>query len=101
MRTNYGRFTVRPYTPHLGADVDGVRLNDFDEELVKLLRDAWMDWKVLFFHNQDSARLGTAMLRSVTARRSRRSYWPRSCPRPAAILASPTWSGSTTVSPTK
>ena len=53
MRTDYGRFTVRPYTPHLGADVDGVRLGEFDEELVKLLHDAWMDWQVLFFHNQD------------------------------------------------
>ncbi len=53
MRTDYGRFTVRPYTPHLGADVDGVRLDDFDEELVKLLHDAWMDWKSLFFHDQD------------------------------------------------
>lgn len=53
MRTDYGRFSVRPYTPHLGADVDGVQLSDFDDELVKLLHDAWMDWKVLFFHDQD------------------------------------------------
>lgn len=53
MRTDYGRFTVRPYTPHLGADVDGVELNDFDDELIALLHDAWMDWKVLFFHGQD------------------------------------------------
>jgi taurine dioxygenase len=53
MRTDYGRFSVRPYTPHLGADVDAVRLDEFDDELVKLLHDAWMDWKVLFFHGQD------------------------------------------------
>ncbi|MGI9625047.1 MAG: TauD/TfdA dioxygenase family protein [Acidimicrobiales bacterium] len=53
MRTDYGRFTVRPYTPHLGADVDAVHLGDFDDELIKLLHDAWMDWKVLFFHDQD------------------------------------------------
>ena len=53
MRTDYGRFVVRPYSPHLGADVDGVRLDDFDDELIKLLHDAWMDWKVLFFHDQD------------------------------------------------
>lgn len=53
MRTDYGRFTVKPYTPHLGADVNDVRLDEFDDELVKLLHDAWMDWKVLFFHDQD------------------------------------------------
>ena len=49
-RTDYGRFTVAPYTPHLGADVVGVDIGDVDDELITLVHDAWMDWKVLFFH---------------------------------------------------
>jgi taurine dioxygenase len=53
MRTDYGLFTVKPYSPHLGADVEGVRLDAHDDELIKVLHDAWMDWKVLFFHGQD------------------------------------------------
>lgn len=40
MSTNYGRFTVNPYTPHLGADVNDLLLDEFDDELVKLLYDA-------------------------------------------------------------
>ena len=52
-RTDYGRFIVEPYTPHLGADVVGVDLAAVDDELAALVHEAWMDWKVLFFHDQD------------------------------------------------
>lgn len=53
MRTDYGRFSVEPYTPHLGADVLDVDLASLDDELISLIEQAWLDWKVLFFHDQD------------------------------------------------
>lgn len=53
MNTDYGRFRVEPYSPHLGGEVIGVDLGTYDSELVKLIHDAWMDWKVLFFRDQD------------------------------------------------
>ena len=51
--TDYDRFRVEPITPHLGAEVRGVDMRDADDELVSLLRQAWLDWKMLGFRDQD------------------------------------------------
>lgn len=52
MRTDYDRFRVDPHTPTIGAEVHGVALDQVDDETCSLLRQAWLDWKVLFFHQQ-------------------------------------------------
>ncbi len=52
LTTDYGRFSVEPLTPRFGAEVSGVAMNRLDDDLVALLRQAWLDWKVLFFRDQ-------------------------------------------------
>ena len=51
--TGYDRITVKPLTPTIGAEVAGVRVGDLDSETFGELLQAWMDWKVLVFRNQD------------------------------------------------
>lgn len=53
----YEHFTVRPLAPTIGAEVGGVHLGgDLDEALIAELRRALLEWKVLFFRNQDITR---------------------------------------------
>ena len=47
------RFTVAPLSPTIGAEVHGVDLADVDDELHAELRRALLEWKVLFFRDQD------------------------------------------------
>lgn len=50
----YTRFEVEPLTPTIGAVIKGVSLaNDLDPELFHQLNRALLEWKVLFFRNQD------------------------------------------------
>jgi taurine dioxygenase len=45
---------VRPLTPTIGAEIDGVDLRlPLDGETLGEIRAALLDWKVLFFRNQD------------------------------------------------
>lgn len=49
----YDRFEVRALTPHIGAEISGVRLADpIDDELAAELRRALLEWKVIFFRGQ-------------------------------------------------
>lgn len=53
----YEHFTVRPLSPTIGAEIGGVYLgHDLDEALMDELRRALLEWKVLFFRNQDITR---------------------------------------------
>jgi taurine dioxygenase len=53
----YTRFSVRPLAPTIGAEVDGVDLAaPLDSELASELRRALLEWKVIFFRDQDITR---------------------------------------------
>ena len=52
----YGRFEVRPLSPTIGAEIDGVDLGAIDDNLHVELRRALLEWKVLFFRDQDITR---------------------------------------------
>lgn len=53
----YERFTVTPLSPTIGAEIGGVHLGDpVDDELHAELRRALLEWKVLFFRDQDVTR---------------------------------------------
>ncbi|MEM9042806.1 MAG: TauD/TfdA family dioxygenase [Actinomycetota bacterium] len=46
--------TIRPQSPTIGAEVSGVDLSQpLDEHQVAAVRQALLDWKVLFFRDQD------------------------------------------------
>ena len=50
----YERFQLTPLTPTIGAEIAGVRLADpMDDELQAELHRALLEWKVLFFRDQD------------------------------------------------
>ena len=53
MRTDYDSFRVEPLTPTIGAEVVGVDMANVDADLASTIHEAWMDWKVLFFRDQD------------------------------------------------
>ncbi|WP_158726675.1 TauD/TfdA dioxygenase family protein [Tomitella fengzijianii] len=53
----YGRFTLTPHAPTIGAEISGVRLSgDLPDEVLSELRRALLEWKVLFFRDQDITR---------------------------------------------
>lgn len=53
----YERFGVRPLSPTIGAEIDGVDLGaPMDDELQAEVRRALLEWKVLFFRDQDITR---------------------------------------------
>ena len=50
----YERFDVQPLSPTIGAEISGVHLGDeMDDELQAEIRRALLEWKVLFFRDQD------------------------------------------------
>jgi taurine dioxygenase len=53
----YERFGLHPLSPTIGAEVTGVDLAaDLDEDLAGEMRRALLEWKVLFFRDQDITR---------------------------------------------
>lgn len=53
----YERFAVRPLSPTIGAEITGVDLGaPIDDELQAEVRRALLEWKVLFFRDQDITR---------------------------------------------
>jgi taurine dioxygenase len=51
---SYKRFDVRPLSPLIGAELGRVNLADpIDEQMANELRRALLEWKVIFFRNQD------------------------------------------------
>jgi len=53
MKTNYDQFIVRPFTPLFGAEIIGLDVSEMDNETTKRVHEAWIDWKVLVFRDQD------------------------------------------------
>ncbi|NKY33379.1 taurine dioxygenase [Nocardia speluncae] len=49
----YTTLHLDPMTPHIGATVSGVDLRDPQAEQIDELRRALLEWKVLFFRDQD------------------------------------------------
>ncbi len=48
------RLTLKPYSPTIGAEIVGIDLREaLNEEVIAELRQALLDWKVLFFRDQD------------------------------------------------
>ena len=52
----YRRISLDPLPPTIGAVVDGVDLGDVDDEQHAELHQALLEWKVLFFRDQDVTR---------------------------------------------
>ena len=50
--TDYQTLRVTPMTGGIGALVSGVDLRDLSDELVSDIKQAWLDYKVLFFRDQ-------------------------------------------------
>lgn len=51
---DYRRLSIRPCTPTIGAEIDGLDLgSDIDEETWVELHQALLEWKVLFFRDQN------------------------------------------------
>lgn len=48
----YTQFEVRPVTPFIGAEIHGVDLRDPSPEAIEELRRALLEWKVVFFRDQ-------------------------------------------------
>lgn len=56
-RTSYRTFEVKPLTPHIGAEIDAVDLAEpLSNERAQDIHDAWLDWKVLVFRDQQLTR---------------------------------------------
>ncbi|QDQ97089.1 TauD/TfdA dioxygenase family protein [Tomitella fengzijianii] len=56
-RRPYQRITVTPAGTTIGAEIAGVRLDgDVDDDTMTELRQALLEWKVLFFRDQDISR---------------------------------------------
>ena len=47
-------FSVRPVTPRIGAEIDGIDLSlDLPDEVIAEVRQALLTYKVLFFRDQN------------------------------------------------
>lgn len=51
--TDYDTLRVTPLTGGIGAEVNGVDLRDLSDERIADIRQAWLDYKVLFFRDQN------------------------------------------------
>ncbi|MDH6283005.1 TauD/TfdA dioxygenase family protein [Prescottella agglutinans] len=50
----YEHFSLTPQTPTIGAEISGIRLGgDLSDDVLADLRRALLEWKVLFFRDQD------------------------------------------------
>jgi len=50
---DYNRIRVEPVSGAIGAEIVGIDLREFDDEIIAELRDAWLKHKVLFFRDQE------------------------------------------------
>ena len=54
VQSEYETISVAPLSPTIGAEIGGVRMNgDLSESQVAEVRQALLDWKVIFFRDQD------------------------------------------------
>jgi taurine dioxygenase len=52
----FDTISVRPLTPTIGAEIGGLRMSgDVPDEQIAEIRQALLDWKVIFFRDQDVA----------------------------------------------
>ncbi len=52
-RTRYATFSVKPISPHIGAEVEGLDLSaPLEAHQLEDIRQAWADWMVLVFRDQ-------------------------------------------------
>ncbi|WP_392673923.1 TauD/TfdA dioxygenase family protein [Streptomyces sp. LN785] len=52
-QVEYEHLGIRPLTPHIGAEIDGVDLSrPIGEDLARELKQALLEWKVIFFRDQ-------------------------------------------------
>ncbi|MFF3615356.1 TauD/TfdA dioxygenase family protein [Streptomyces sp. NPDC002580] len=52
-QVEYQHLGIRPLTPHIGAEIDGVDLSrPMGEDLAQELKQALLEWKVIFFRDQ-------------------------------------------------
>ena len=57
IRTTYRTFEVNSLTPHIGAEVCDIDLSEpLSNEQAQDIHDAWMDWKLLVFREQELTR---------------------------------------------
>ncbi|MFP8878531.1 MAG: TauD/TfdA family dioxygenase [Myxococcota bacterium] len=57
LKTDYANFQLRTLTPHIGAEIRGVDLSlGISAELQREICEAWRDWKVLVFREQQLTR---------------------------------------------
>ncbi|MEE4300617.1 MAG: TauD/TfdA family dioxygenase [Pseudomonadales bacterium] len=52
LNDNYSTLSLTPLTPHIGAEVHGVDLNDVSDAQFEEIERAWADWMVLVFRDQ-------------------------------------------------
>lgn len=53
----YELFSLEPQTPTIGAEITGIRLGgDLTDDVIAEIRRALLEWKVLFFRDQDIER---------------------------------------------
>ena len=52
-RVAYERISLRPLSPTIGAEIGGVDLGSVDDETFAEIERAHLDYKVIFFRNQD------------------------------------------------
>jgi len=52
--TDYDNFRVKPLSPTIGGELQGFRMHgDHPDSVIKEVRQALLDWKVIFFRDQD------------------------------------------------
>ncbi|MBT8131149.1 MAG: TauD/TfdA family dioxygenase, partial [Gammaproteobacteria bacterium] len=54
-KRDYKNFTATPLTGSFAAEISGIQIADAiaDDELFTELRQAWLDYQVLFFRDQE------------------------------------------------
>ncbi len=54
LKTEFETISISPMTPTVGAEIGGVRMSgDLPDEQIAEIRQALLDWKVIFFRDQD------------------------------------------------
>jgi taurine dioxygenase len=56
VQTEFETISIAPLTPSVGAEIGGVKMSgDLPDEQIAEIRQALLDWKVIFFRDQDGS----------------------------------------------